>query len=103
MPIVQTESLTKLRGRFKLGPLDLKVEPGEILGIMGPSGAGKTLLLKILWGFVRPDSGTVHVFGLTPHLHQISVRLRAGYLSQSSGLYEWMTARQFPELRIPVL
>src|SRR6476660_9391926 len=95
MDIIRVESLTKRQGHFKLGPVNLQLAPGEILGIMGRKGSGKTTLLQILWGFARPDSGKVAVFELAPHLHQVSIRLRAGYLSQAPKFYEWMTARQF--------
>jgi len=95
MNIIRVESLTKRLGHFKLGPLNLQLAPGEILGILGPKGSGKTTLLQVLWGFARPDSGKVVVFELAPHLHQLSIRLRAGYLSQAPKFHEWMTARQF--------
>jgi len=50
METVRTEQLSKsFKGIFRLGPLDLRVAPGEILGIMGPNGAGKTTLLRLLW------------------------------------------------------
>jgi ABC-2 type transport system ATP-binding protein len=98
MDVIRTDRLVKARGKsFQLGPLDLTVSPGEILGVMGPEGAGKTTFLKLAWGFLRPDEGAIRVFGLAPHLAQIQVRLRAGYLSESPQFYGWMTARQFLE------
>jgi ABC-2 type transport system ATP-binding protein len=96
METVRTEQLSKsFKGIFRLGPLDLRVAPGEILGIMGPNGAGKTTLLRLLWGFMRPDSGSISVFGMQPHLEQVKVRLRAGYLSENPQFYPALTARQF--------
>ena len=96
METLRTEQLSKrFEGAFRLGPLDLRVAPGEILGIMGPNGAGKTTLLRLLWGFMRPDEGTISVFGMQPHLEQVKVRLRAGYLSNSPHFYSSFTARQF--------
>lgn len=72
----------------------MQMEAGELLGIMGPNGAGKTTLLKLVWGFLRPDKGSISVFRQQPHLNQVSVRLRAGYLPESPSFYGWMTARR---------
>lgn len=81
MEIVRAEQIFKgFEGVFRLGPLDIHVGPGEILGIAGPEGAGKTTLLKLLWGFIKPDGGHISILGLQPHLHQLQLRRKAGYL-----------------------
>ena len=96
MDIFQVEQVVKRRGEsFALGPLDVHLSAGEILGIMGPNGAGKTTFLRLLWGFLRPDTGRVSVFGRAPHLEQVWIRLRAGYLSESPRFYDWMTVERF--------
>jgi ABC-2 type transport system ATP-binding protein len=78
-----------------VGPLDLRVAPGEVLGVMGPNGAGKTTLLRLIWGFMRPDEGAVYIFGMKPHLNQVKVRLQAGYMSENPQFYSALTAKQF--------
>ena len=96
MDIFQLEQVVKRRGDdFALGPLDLHLSPGEILGVMGPNGAGKTTLLRLVWGFLRPDAGRISVFGRTPHIEQVWIRLRAGYLPESVRFYDWMTVERF--------
>jgi ABC-2 type transport system ATP-binding protein len=97
MEIIRTESLLKCHSYdgFTLGHVNLKVGAGEILGVMGPKGAGKTTLLRLLWGFARPTAGTIAVLGIAPHLHQIEVRQRAGYVPEKAGMYEWMAAGAF--------
>lgn len=57
--------------------------------------AGKTTLLRLLWGFIRPDSGSARVLGLTPHLDQIRVRTRTGFVGDSARCYGWMSAAQY--------
>jgi len=92
---IQTRNLSKGFDDFQLGPLNIKVAPGEILGVMGPNGAGKTTLLRLLWGFLRPDSGEATIFGLQPHLDQLKIRLRAGYLPENPRFYDAMSAMSF--------
>jgi ABC-2 type transport system ATP-binding protein len=94
MDLIRTDGLVKTYPGFSLGPVDLRIAAGEILGIVGPNGAGKTTLLKLIWGFLRPDRGSISVFRQQPHLNQLSVRLRAGYLSETPTFYDWMTARR---------
>src|ERR1700757_719919 len=75
MDILCAERVSKgFGGIFGLGPLDLHLKPGEILGIVGSEGTGKTTLLKLFWGFIRPDNGRISVLGLQPHLHQLQLR-----------------------------
>jgi len=75
--------------------VDIRVRPGEILGVIGPNWAGKTTLLKLLWGFMRPDLGRILVFGLQPHVNQMRVRRRAGYVSQIAQTDSPLTAKQY--------
>jgi ABC-2 type transport system ATP-binding protein len=95
MELIRAESVVKRQGhQFKLGPVDLALSSGEVLGILGDHGAGKTTLLRLIWGFLRPDQGTVSVFHLQPHLNQLSVRQRAGYLSASPNFDVCLTVRR---------
>ena len=98
MDILRLDGAVKKRGNhFTLGPVDLRLAPGEILGVAGPGGAGKTTLLRLLWGFLRPDAGHVSVFGRTPHLEQVWVRTRAGYSGAPADLHGWMTGTGYLE------
>jgi ABC-2 type transport system ATP-binding protein len=98
MDIVRTQSLLKCDTDyhgFTLGHVNLRLGPGEIFGIMGPAKSGKTTLLQLLWGFLRPTAGVVEVLGRAPHLHQIEVRRQAGYVARKGAFYEWMSAQEF--------
>lgn len=65
-----------------LDDVTLEVEPLDFLGVIGPNGGGKTTLLKVLLGFITPQSGTVQVFGRRP----TEVRQRIGYVPQHSSV-----------------
>lgn len=64
-PLIEAKGLVKRYDGFTLEDAALVVEPGYVVGLIGPNGAGKTTLLKCLLGLVRPDAGTVRLFGRT--------------------------------------
>jgi zinc transport system ATP-binding protein len=71
----------KFDGHEILKDIDLTVEDGEFLGIIGPNGGGKTTLLKVILGLTRPDSGSVRIYGLPPdRAHHL-----VGYVPQYSN------------------
>jgi phospholipid/cholesterol/gamma-HCH transport system ATP-binding protein len=93
-------SLSVLRG------IDLEVRKGENVAVLGRSGTGKSVLIKIISGLLKPDSGTVSVLG--EEVDKISakelqkLRLKIGFSFQNSALYDSMTVRQnleFPLVR----
>jgi ABC-2 type transport system ATP-binding protein len=74
-----------------LSGLSLQVERGEMFGLIGPDGAGKTTSIRILCGLLHPDGGTVRVLGLDPVKEHRSLSDRVGYLSQRFSLYGDLT------------
>lgn len=83
--------------------LSLQVREGEIFGLMGPDGAGKTTLMRMLCGAIWPDTGEVHVCGVNMLTAADAARAQLGYLSQRFSLYEDLTVREnlrfFAEMR----
>ncbi|NOZ02462.1 MAG: ABC transporter ATP-binding protein [Deltaproteobacteria bacterium] len=80
-----------LRRRFgdvnALDGLSLEVLPGELYGLVGPDGAGKTTTMRIFAGLMDPDEGTVHVLGSNPTDRRSGVREELGYMPQQYSLY----------------
>jgi phospholipid/cholesterol/gamma-HCH transport system ATP-binding protein len=76
--------------------LDLEVRRGEILGVVGGSGAGKTVLLNTILGLKRPDAGDVTVFGLdiADRAAQIEIERRIGVLFQQGALFTALTVQE---------
>lgn len=71
--------------------LDLRVERGEVVGLIGPDGAGKTSTLRVLAGLLRPCGGTIQVLGLDAWAHRRALHHRLGYLAQRFALYGDLT------------
>ncbi|TVR47018.1 MAG: ABC transporter ATP-binding protein [Planctomycetota bacterium] len=75
-----------------LEPLDLEVRRGEVFGLLGPNGSGKTTTIKLLLGLLRPSSGSAFVFGCDPGDRQAQHRL--GYLPEETYLYRFLNAEE---------
>ena len=74
-----------------LGGLSFAVERGEMFGVIGPDGAGKTTAIRIACGLLRADEGTVRVFGHDPKREHRQITGAVGYLSQRFSLYGDLT------------
>ncbi|MDQ6692594.1 MAG: ABC transporter ATP-binding protein [Candidatus Dormibacteraeota bacterium] len=78
---IDTHSLTKNYGRGKgLFGLDLRVEPGELFGFLGPNGSGKTTTIRLLMGLIRATGGSAAIFGLDCSAQSVQVKRLVGYL-----------------------
>ncbi len=75
--------------------LNLQINEGEIVGIIGHNGAGKSTTMKMIAGLIEPTYGEVRVMGQDMVKHSIKVKHKIGYLPEESPLYEAMTAQQY--------
>ena len=94
--MIQLADVSKLyHNTIAIENLNLQIEAGEIVGIIGHNGAGKSTTLKIVAGLVEPTSGSVRVMGRDIQKEGIRIKQHIGYLPEESPLYETMTARQY--------
>jgi ABC-2 type transport system ATP-binding protein len=97
-PPLTVENLSVAYGeRRAVDQLSFEVHPGEIYGLLGSNGAGKTSTIKSIVGLVRPAGGRVRVFGLDAVADGRRVKERIGYVPETSLLYEALTPREFLE------
>jgi ABC-2 type transport system ATP-binding protein len=93
--LLRAEQLTKDYGRFRaLDRLDLRVQPGEIYGLLGPNGSGKSTALRLLLGFLRPTSGKAFIANHDCWRASVAARRHVAYLPGELRLYENMSGRQ---------
>jgi ABC-2 type transport system ATP-binding protein len=85
---IRCEGLTRRYGSVTaVDALSFAVEPGEMFGLIGPDGAGKTTTIRLVGGLLAPDGGQVLVFGRNPVAQHRAITRQVGYLSQRFSLY----------------
>ena len=85
---LQLDRVTKKYGSVTaVRDLSMSIEAGEMFGLIGPDGAGKTTTIRLMCGLLKSDEGTVRVFGRDPVKEHVTVTQSIGYLSQRFSLY----------------
>jgi ABC-2 type transport system ATP-binding protein len=91
--------LTNVTKRYRdftaVHDLNLRVNPGEIVGIIGHNGAGKSTTLKMIAGLIAPSAGAIRVLGRDIQKESVRAKKQIGFLPEDSPLYENMSARQY--------
>ena len=94
-PIIETLDLTRRFGELTaVDHLNLTVAPGEIFGLVGPDGAGKTTTLRLLCGLIDPTEGSARVAGHDVAREAQAVKDQIGYMAQRFGLYGDLTVEE---------
>lgn len=92
-PAIEIRELCKSFGSsVALDHLSLTIQRGEIFGLLGPNGSGKTTTMNLLSGLSKPTSGTVHILGYDVQRHMRQIRRILGAVPQETALYEELTA-----------
>jgi ABC-2 type transport system ATP-binding protein len=92
--VIRAEALTKrYRATLAVDHIDIEVGAGEIVGILGPNGSGKTTTILMLLGLTEPTSGRALVAGFDPLREPLQVKRRVGYLPDQVGFYDTLSAR----------
>jgi len=93
-PIVELQGVARAFGRVvAISDLTMSVPRGTVTVLLGPNGAGKTTAVRLVTGALRPQKGTIRVFGEDPLEHGESVRSRCGVVAAKPALYDRLTGR----------
>jgi ABC-2 type transport system ATP-binding protein len=83
------QSISKKFDQFQaVESLTFSIQPGEIVGFLGPNGAGKSTTLKMIAGFLSPDTGSIQLSGLDLRQNEVAYKKKIGYLPESNPLYD---------------
>src|SRR5215208_6859116 len=90
--VIKVENLTRSFGNFvAVDHINFDVQPGEVVGYLGPNGSGKTTTIRMLLGLIAPSAGKATVLGFDTFKQSEEVRARAGYMSQKFAIYDDLT------------
>jgi ABC-2 type transport system ATP-binding protein len=94
--VIEVQGLIKDFGKTRaVDGVSFSVRPGEIMGLLGPNGSGKTTIMRVLTGFFPPTDGRVTIDGLDVEEHPLAVRERIGYLPENVVLYPDLSVQRF--------
>lgn len=93
-PNLGLRGVTKTYSDFRLGPIDLEVEPGRVVAFVGANGAGKSTTLLAIMNLIRPDSGTIEICGMPNDSRDGSWKQHVGFVGEFQGFYRtWSVER----------
>jgi len=96
MPVIRTDKITKEFGDLKaVDEVSFEVEKGSLFGLLGPNGSGKTTMIKMLTGQIRPTSGSAEVLGHNPRTNGIKVREIVGIIPEQETPPSFLTASEY--------
>jgi ABC-2 type transport system ATP-binding protein len=95
MAVIHCEGLTKHYGAtVAVDGLTLDVDEGEVLGVLGPNGSGKTTTIRLLLGLIRPTAGSVSVFGLDAQREAVAIHKQVAYVPGEAALWPTLTGQE---------
>lgn len=97
-PALEIRALRKSYGpKEAVKGIDLSIQPGEFYGLLGPNGAGKTTTLKMVVGLLRPDAGSISVFGVDTQSRGVEAKRLIAWLPDEPMLYDKLTPLEYLE------
>ena len=97
-PVISLKDIRKSYRDFELGPVDLRVEPGYVVAVVGPNGGGRSTLFRMLMNLVQPDSGELTLFGGASYPDgEVAIKRRVGYVPECSLGHDEMSAKSLGE------
>jgi len=93
--VIQFRNTVKNYGRKRIGPVNLEIKRGQIVGFLGPNGSGKTTCIRQILGLIRPSSGEVQVNGLNPVTKHVKALRKVAYSPELPNIQTFLTPREF--------
>ena len=97
IPALATHGLTKSFGKPAVDNLDLEIRAGEFYALLGPNGAGKTTTLRMVAGLLKPDQGSISIFGINALAEPVAAKRLTAWVSDEPMIYDKLTPFEYLE------
>jgi ABC-2 type transport system ATP-binding protein len=94
-PALKIQGLSKSFDKPVITGLDLEIAAGQLYALLGPNGAGKTTTLRMVTGLTRPDTGTIHIFGIDARKDPLAAKAITAWLPDDPMLYDKLTPSEY--------
>ncbi len=98
LSVIEFRNTIKNYGSKKIGPVDLEIQKGQVVGFLGPNGSGKTTCIRLILGLIRASSGTVRVNGLDPTSKHVRALRHVAYSPELPNLQTFLTPTELLSL-----
>lgn len=98
LPVLQFQNTVKDYGSKRIGPVDLTIDKGEIVGFLGPNGSGKTTCIRLMLGLIRPSSGNIRVNGYDPIAKHVQALSHVAYSPELPNIQTFLTPTELLSL-----
>lgn len=96
--MLRVKNVSKSFKNFKLKNINLNLEEGFIMGIIGPNGSGKTTLIKMIMGLIQSDSGSISLFGKSIEKNPIDIKNDIGFVYDSLDFYDHLKVKDYKKI-----
>lgn len=100
--VIELQNVNKEFNGFQLKDFSISVKKGFVTGFIGGNGAGKSTTIKLIMNLLKPDSGTISIFGLNYNQHEKEIKQRIGFVYDDNVFYETLTLHQMKRIIQPV-
>jgi ABC-2 type transport system ATP-binding protein len=94
-PALKIRGLSKSFDKPVITNLDMEIAAGQLYALLGPNGAGKTTTLRMVTGLIKPDSGTIHIFGHSVRKHPLETKAITAWLPDEPMLYDKLSPSEY--------
>ncbi|MGX7108032.1 ABC transporter ATP-binding protein [Facklamia miroungae] len=99
--VIEMSQVSKTYTDFSIENLNLRIRKGYVTGFVGPNGSGKTTIIKMIMGLIKPESGSIKVFGKDLKKHSVTIKEKIGFVYAENYFYDHLTVEETGKMIAP--